>query len=74
MPQCIRAYKDNIAGFGIGVKYIEDIEETPEAEAEYERMVEIIELLNTDQDTKEVFEDLIEARRNLRYRVSGGHS
>lgn len=62
LPQCIRAYKDNIAGFGIGVKYIEDIEETPEAEAEYERMVEIIELLNTDQDTKEVFEDLIEAR------------
>lgn len=62
MPQCIRAYKDNIAGFGIGVKYIEDIEETPEAEVEYKRMVEIIELLNTDQDTKEVFEDLIEAR------------
>lgn len=62
MPQCIRAYKDNIAGFGIGVKYIEDIEETSEAEAEYKRMVEIIELLNTDQDTKEVFEDLIEAR------------
>lgn len=62
LPQCIRAYKDNIAGFGIGVKYIEDIEETPEAEDEYKRMVEIIELLNTDQDTKEVFEDLIEAR------------
>ena len=62
LPQCIRAYKDNIAGFGIGVKYIDDIEETSEAEAEYKRMVEIIELLNTDQDTKEVFEDLIEAR------------
>ena len=28
LPQCIRAYKDNIAGFGIGVKYAEDVEES----------------------------------------------
>ena len=62
LPQCIRAYKDNVAGFGIGVKYIEDIEENADAEAEYRRMTQIIELLNTEQDTKEVFEDLIEAR------------
>ena len=24
LPQCIRAYKNNIAGFGIGVRYKED--------------------------------------------------
>ena len=30
--------------------------------AEFQRAQEIIELLNTEQDTKEVFEDLIEAR------------
>lgn len=24
LPQCIRAYKNNIAGFGIGVRYVED--------------------------------------------------
>ena len=30
--------------------------------AEFERAQEIIELLNTEQDTKEVFEDLIAAR------------
>ena len=30
LPQCIQAYKSNIAGFGIGVRYIEDKEETPE--------------------------------------------
>ena len=24
LPQCIRAYCNNIAGYGIGVKYIED--------------------------------------------------
>lgn len=60
--QCIRAYKNNIAGFGIGVRYIDDEEETPERAAEFERAEEIIELLNIEQDTKEVFEDLIEAR------------
>lgn len=62
LPQCIRAYKNNIAGFGIGVRYIEDAEETPEMAAEFAKAEEIIELLNTEQDTKEVFEDLIEAR------------
>lgn len=62
LPQCIRAYKNNIAGFGIGVRYIEDEEETPEKEEEYTKAEELIELLNLEQDTKEVFEDLIEAR------------
>lgn len=62
LPQCIRAYKNNIAGFGIGVRYIEDVEETPEMAAEFERAAEIIELLTIEQDTKEVFEDIIEAR------------
>ena len=62
LPQCIRAYKNNIAGFGIGVRYIEDKEETPEMAAEFSRAEEIIELLNTEQDTKKVFEDIIEAR------------
>lgn len=62
LPQCIRAYKNNIAGFGIGVRYIEDAGETPEMAAEFRQAEEIIELLNIEQDTKEVFEDLIEAR------------
>lgn len=62
LPQCIRAYKNNIAGFGIGVRYIEDAEETEEMAAEFKRAEEIIELLNIEQDTKEVFEDAIEAR------------
>lgn len=62
LPQCIRAYKNNIAGFGIGVRYIDDVDETPEMAAEFTKAEEIIELLNTEQDTKEVFEDLVEAR------------
>ncbi len=62
LPQCIRAYKNNIAGFGIGIRYIEDGEETLEKAAEFIRAQEIIELLNIEQDTKEVFEDIVEAR------------
>lgn len=62
LPQCIRAYKNNIAGFGIGIRYIDDEEETPERSAEFTRASEIIELLNVEQDTKEVFEDVIEGR------------
>lgn len=62
LPQCIRAYKNNIAGFGIGVRYVDDIEETAEAAAEFKRAEEVIELLNIEQDTKEVFEDIVEAR------------
>lgn len=62
LPQCARAYRNNIPGFGIGVRYKEDVEETPEMQAEFTRMEELLELLNMDQDTKEVFEDIIEAR------------
>ncbi|WP_195985367.1 phage portal protein [Clostridium sp. D33t1_170424_F3] len=63
LPQCIRAYKNNIAGFGIAVRYKEDYpEETPEMKTEFSRAEDIIDLLNMDMDTKEVFEDIIEAR------------
>lgn len=62
LPQCIRAYKNNIAGFGIGIRYQEDTEETPEMIAEFNKATKIIELLNMEQDTKEVFEDVVEAR------------
>lgn len=62
LPQCTRAYRNNIPGYGIGVRYKEDNEETPEMAAEFARAVEIIDLLNLDMDTKEVFEDIIEAR------------
>ncbi|MDR1629604.1 MAG: phage portal protein [Oscillospiraceae bacterium] len=63
LPQCIRAYKSNIAGFGIGVRYKEDFsEETPEMAAEFEKATRVLELLNMDMDTKEVFEKVIAAR------------
>lgn len=63
LPQCIAAYKNNIAGFGIGLRYVVDEgDETPEMKAEWDAAQEIIDLLSLDMDTKEVFEDVIEAR------------
>jgi capsid portal protein len=63
LPQCISAYKMNIAGFGVDVYYKnEDGEPTSEMQAELKKAKEIIELLNMDYDTKEIFESVIEAR------------
>lgn len=63
LPQCIRAYKSNIAGFGISVKYAEDYDaETPEMKAEWDALKQIIALLNMDMQTKEVFENVIRDR------------
>ncbi len=81
LPQCICAYKKNIAGFGLGVRYIEDEEETDEKANEFIRATELIDLLGTEKATKEVFEDLIDSRetygigyleiiRNLKEEVS----
>ncbi len=63
LPQCCRAYRNNIAGYGIGIRYKEDDqEETAEALAEWGKLEDILNLLTLEQDTKEIFEDIIEAR------------
>lgn len=60
LPQCIRAYKSNIAGFGISVRYVEDYDkETPEMKAEWDALKQIIALFNMDMQTKDVFENVI---------------
>ena len=49
LPQCIKAYKNNIAGFGLSVHYLSDYDkETEEMKAEWTRLEEIIALLNMD--------------------------
>lgn len=65
LPQCIRSYKNNIAGFGISVSYIDDIEETEETKAEWDSLERILYLLNLDTDTKEVFEKVVKARETF---------
>ena len=63
LPQCIKAYKNNIAGFGLSVHYMKDYEEeTSEMKAEWKQLEEIISLLNMDIMTKEVFENVIRDR------------
>ena len=63
LPQCIRAYKNNIAGFGIGVRYACDCdEETPEMKDEWSKLEGILELLNMECMAKEIFEKIITAR------------
>lgn len=47
LPQCIRAYKSNIAGFGIDIRYKDDFadaDETPEMKAEWDRAAEVVEM------------------------------
>ena len=66
LPQCIRAYKSNIAGFGISVGYREDYEkETTEMQAEWNAMERVIDLLNMDCMSKEVFENVIRDRETF---------
>ncbi len=63
LPQCIRAYKSNIAGFGISVKYADDYDsETAEMKAEWDALKQTIALLNMDTQAKEVFENVIRDR------------
>lgn len=63
LPQCIKAYKNNIAGFGLSVHYMSDYdEETEEMKAEWTQLEEIINLLNMDIMAKEVFENVIRDR------------
>lgn len=63
LPQCIKAYKNNIAGFGLSVHYLSDYDkETEEMKAEWTRLEEIIALLNMDMMAKEVFENVIRDR------------
>ena len=63
LPQCIAAYKNNIAGFGIGIRYKnDDGTETQEMKKEWDAAQEVIDLLCVDMDTKEVFEDAIDGR------------
>lgn len=62
LPQCISAYKSNIAGFGLEVRYKDDVTDTKELESEFERLSDIVELLTFECDTKEIFEKIIENR------------
>ena len=58
LPQCIRAYQNNIAGFGIEVTYSGDFEEDENKKKEWDTLERILDLLSFDEATKEIFENL----------------
>lgn len=62
LPQCIRAYKQNIAGFGFKIEYNEDVPETQEMAKEFSKLQSILDSLSPEKATKGLFEDIIEAR------------
>ncbi len=63
LPQCIRAYKNNVAGFGIGVKYKDQFngaKETDDMKKEFDNLSFIIDCLTLEKNTKELFEEVID--------------
>ncbi|MCU5717554.1 phage portal protein [Bacillus cereus] len=66
VPQCIDAYKRNIAGFGHELQYKQpDIEETADMKKEWSIVdQEIIPTLSIEKPFKEVWEQLIEDRES----------
>jgi PBSX family phage portal protein len=65
LQQCVDAYKQNICGFGVSLKYREDEtkdKETPEMVAEWNAVKELIEYWNFDKPFKDVFGQAIEHR------------
>jgi len=66
IPQCISAYGANIPGFGLGVRYREDFpEETEEMKSEWDYAKKVIDLLNVEHDTKEIFEQIVHDRERF---------
>lgn len=66
LPQCINAYGNNIAGFGISLAYNEDYkDETPEMKAEWDKVKKVLDLMSTEKPLKSVFVDLIKDREAI---------
>ena len=63
IPQCITAYGDNIAGFGLTLEYIEDVkEESADMKAEWDKAQRVIDMLNPDGVASDVFKEAINER------------
>ena len=68
IPQCIRAYKSNIVGFGIGMRYKDEYadcsgeNETEDMKREWDLLKKHINKLNIRKPYKKTFEEMIENR------------
>lgn len=60
LNQAIEAYKTNVVGFGMGIKYkVDDLDETPEMKAEWNQLEQLVKELCYERPAKEVFEEVI---------------
>ena len=60
LNQSIEAYKTNVVGFGMGIRYkVEDLEETPEMKAEWNQLELLVKELCYERPAKEVIEEVI---------------
>lgn len=65
IPQCIDAYKQNIVGFGFGLKYKQDdtnVEETAEMKQEWDKVKGLLQFFNFDKPFKDVWAEAVEHR------------
>lgn len=62
LPQCINAYKSNIAGFGLAVRYKEDYKGKEKARMvkEFKFLESVLDKLTDDFDSKNLFEQLVD--------------
>lgn len=66
LPQCINAYGNNIAGYGISIRYNDDYpEETAEMKAEWIEAKRVLDLISTDKEPGAVFADIIKDRESI---------
>ncbi len=68
LPQCIEAYADNIAGFGVGVRYKDEFNseaESLEMKQEFEKVQNIIKMLGAEIDVKEILMRVIKNRETF---------
>ena len=65
LPQCAEAYKQNIVGFGIQLKYKNDEtkdKETPEMKAEWDKVTAALKYMNMEKAIEDVFKEAIDDR------------
>lgn len=60
LNQAIEAYKTNVVGFGMGIRYkVEDLDETPKMKAEWNQLEQLVNELCYERPAKEVIEEVI---------------
>ncbi|KGK88031.1 phage portal protein [Clostridium sp. HMP27] len=67
LQQCIEAYKQNIVGFGVTLKYrVDELkqEETPEMKAEWQKVSDFVKYFNFEKSFEDVWKEAIDYRES----------